>query len=597
MYNKDSMGQNSLTPRSRDKMGRSSKYSYKSIIRFGTVIMIGICILIMTTVAVYSVYESRKNTREKLRYSLNKNVAQFQDNVSDIDTLLTEFCYYTSDFYEIIQSRDIEDAAPSVTRLRRNLCGVVPSVNTAESIFIYFGTIDVFLSAGSSQNSQILGNAIRESIRGSLENGTEISEQTSDWKLCELEGQLCAVKIQTQIGNSLIGAFYTIEDAARQIAGSASEQYEYLIADGEQVIYQTIDLEKEDLLSGKKMGKIRTEKGEFYYFDALEYEGNTRHLFLLFPLDENGFDAKPIIALMTLLGGFSIFFAVAFFLFLNKTIQIPFQTLADVNQQITTVEGIPKLVIPEVRCIEIQQSLDLAAHLCDMSLHLQKMYLEEHVSRTKTELNRLKSQVAPHFLINCLYTLQSLVDSGHADSEIFSNLIRTLSEHLRYSLSDDERVSLREELYYVENYIKLSQIRYPFSLEYRITAKEDALKAEVITLLILTLTENSIKHNLVMGKKLIITIDCEVREGILHIRHADNGQGFPQWFLQSVDGSKVEEGHNGKRIGLHNVVKRLELSVPDSSIRFNNSEGAVVEITVPYIETDGNGNDESVDCR
>src|SRR5690606_20150373 len=78
-------------------------------------------------------------------------------------------------------------------------------------------------------------------------------------------------------------------------------------------------------------------------------------------------------------------------------------------------------------------------------------------ARAEAELLALKRQVDPHFLFNCLNTLQHLIGEAPERALEFN---QDLAMVLRYVVRTAERplVSLREELTFVEHYTALLRI-------------------------------------------------------------------------------------------------------------------------------------------
>ena len=69
----------------------------------------------------------------------------------------------------------------------------------------------------------------------------------------------------------------------------------------------------------------------------------------------------------------------------------------------------------------------------------------------------LKTQMDPHFLFNSLNTLKTLIDVDSTKAEDF---VHQLSSVLRYTLKNEEVVTLEKELDCVRSYCKMMKIRY-----------------------------------------------------------------------------------------------------------------------------------------
>lgn len=203
------------------------------------------------------------------------------------------------------------------------------------------------------------------------------------------------------------------------------------------------------------------------------------------------------------------------------------------------------------------------------------------------KLQFLQLQIRPHFLLNCLKNLISLINL-HKYEEA-KTLSFYLSDYLSYNFSDTRNfVSLKSELNSVQSYVKLcSMLSYEIELLFNIDG--NSINAECLPMSILSFVENSIKHTRNISS-LQISITTQVMndsEGapILKTVIRDNGGGFPPEYLdefQAVDPSKMVYRKN--RIGITNISYRLWLIYGGrASLRvYNEGSRAVIEITQPY---------------
>ncbi len=105
----------------------------------------------------------------------------------------------------------------------------------------------------------------------------------------------------------------------------------------------------------------------------------------------------------------------------------------------------------------------------------------------------LKSQVNPHFLLNCLNTLYSVV----VENPKAKNFVLKLSKVYRYILTFHQKtlITLEKELKLVEDYIFLQKVRLGNSVKVEWDVATAYLEYEIPPLAIQTLVENAIKHN------------------------------------------------------------------------------------------------------
>ena len=246
---------------------------------------------------------------------------------------------------------------------------------------------------------------------------------------------------------------------------------------------------------------------------------------------------------------------------------------------------------------ETQDIIDALNKMINEIQDLKIKIYEDRLSKKELQLQYLKTQIAPHFLINCLNTI-FVLSQDNTQIEASEKLIHTLSDHLRYTLSNRTFVPLNEEIRYVNNYIEMTKLRYPGSLTASITIDPQIEDASVFPLLVLMLTENSIKTNIVMGEMLTIEIQAELvdknSQPQIHITHIDSGVGFDEKTIKIYNHilEHPEVRQNGYSIGIYNIASRLRLTLgEDSTILFSNElgKGARIDIVFPYVKSRLNG--------
>lgn len=163
----------------------------------------------------------------------------------------------------------------------------------------------------------------------------------------------------------------------------------------------------------------------------------------------------------------------------------------------------------------------------------------------QAEMDYLKYQVNPHFFMNTLNNIHALID---IDAEAAKETVIELSKMMRYVLYDSENshTNLEREVEFVENYIKLMQIRYTTKVDVQLNIQRPIpVDVKVPPLLFIVFVENAFKHGVSYSEPSYVHITlsgdkdfvvCEVRNS----RHTK---------------SSAERGG----IGLENVRKRLDL--------------------------------------
>lgn len=160
------------------------------------------------------------------------------------------------------------------------------------------------------------------------------------------------------------------------------------------------------------------------------------------------------------------------------------------------------------------------------------------------ELNKLKSQLNPHFVFNALNGIRSLIDE---EPQKAKQGITQLSNILRNSLLADrsKTISLAEELKTVNDYLHLEKLRYEERLHTHLDISPESLKIQVPPMMIQTLVENAVKHGISKVKKDgFIAVEANVKNNFLEVEIRNTGK------LNGIDSGGF---------GVLNTRQRLEL--------------------------------------
>ena len=162
----------------------------------------------------------------------------------------------------------------------------------------------------------------------------------------------------------------------------------------------------------------------------------------------------------------------------------------------------------------------------------------------KQELDYLRYQVNPHFIMNTLNNIHALVD---IDPEQAKDSIVDMSRMMRYLLydSDGQFVTLNSAVEFLKKYLNLMKLRYTDQVSVNLDVPSSCGdNVAVVPMVFIPFVENAFKHGVAYDKPSTIDIDIEQKDGRL-IFHCHNTK------------SGVKHEYGG--VGLNNVTKRLEL--------------------------------------
>jgi LytS/YehU family sensor histidine kinase len=179
----------------------------------------------------------------------------------------------------------------------------------------------------------------------------------------------------------------------------------------------------------------------------------------------------------------------------------------------------------------------------------QEEWLQAEKEKARAELQLLKAQVHPHFLLN---TLNNIYSFSLENSPKTPGLILKLSSLLSYMLYDckAEEVLVEKELEIMKNYTDLEKVRYGNKIDISWSVSGDFKDKYIAPLLLLPLLENAFKHGTSeLLEKPWLSIDLSLINSSLKCKIANSKN------------ETIQVNHGG--IGINNVLKRLQLIYPD----------------------------------
>jgi sensor histidine kinase YesM len=185
--------------------------------------------------------------------------------------------------------------------------------------------------------------------------------------------------------------------------------------------------------------------------------------------------------------------------------------------------------------------------------YLQKMikFKEIENKQLKAELNLLKSQVNPHFLFNTLNNLYGLITQN--ENQKASEITLKLAELTRYLLesSKTEKVSIKRELQFIEDYLCLEKIRLSKNTDIKFDVSGIDKEVFVAPLLFIPLVENAFKHGL----------QTVTEKSFAHFSLAIQGDDL--FFEARNSIGKKFKNHSTSGTGITNLKNRLQLIYPE----------------------------------
>lgn len=207
------------------------------------------------------------------------------------------------------------------------------------------------------------------------------------------------------------------------------------------------------------------------------------------------------------------------------------------------------------------------------------------------EQQALQSQMNPHFIFNCLNSIQQYILTNEKEKAnqyltSFASLVRQTLEH-----SERKTISLSNEIAYLKKYLQMEEMRFPNNFLYEIIIEEtiNTASIEIPSLLLQPYVENCLRHGIRYkeygsGK---INIRFSLNHDILKCSIKDNGVGR-KIVAEHKSNQNIEYQSRGinlaeKRIELFNKINtiRMTAEIIDLQDSYGNATGTEVIIKIP----------------
>lgn len=291
------------------------------------------------------------------------------------------------------------------------------------------------------------------------------------------------------------------------------------------------------------------------------------------------------VVVLTTLAAMLIVSGAAILIYLKRNILEPVQRFTRKLEQYDSGEYTRDLT--EESLLELERIDDKFKNMIRQIRRLKISLYEQELEKQKVEMDFLKLQIRPHFYLNCLNFIYSMIDFGQYDCA--RRMSKITADYLTYIFRNtSEKVPVTAETAHCQNYLDILLLRYPGSFEGYVEVHEEVRDAELFPFLIQVFVENAAKHALTLEKKILISVTVypeDREEGTyVNIYISDTGDGFPPDILSKLQaGEGVSDG--GHHVGIANCLKRFKLYYDGrGEINFSNSPlgGAIVDIHIPY---------------
>ena len=216
--------------------------------------------------------------------------------------------------------------------------------------------------------------------------------------------------------------------------------------------------------------------------------------------------------------------------------------------------------------LKIYRARALASEKRQLTLQKQKAEADRDLAESRNAF--LQQQISPHLLFNTLNFLYSTV---YPCSEEGADCIMRLADLLRFGLEcngPEGKTAIEEELLQLENLLTINRYRYDYPVYLQLETKGNFDQCRIIPLILLTLTENVIKHGNLKDESMPGHILIEVSPDRLLTYRSINRK------------KSTSDNRQRHQLGLNNIRTRLDFAYHGGYSLAINESGDRYELTL-----------------
>lgn len=202
------------------------------------------------------------------------------------------------------------------------------------------------------------------------------------------------------------------------------------------------------------------------------------------------------------------------------------------------------------------------------------------------ELKTLQYQINPHFLYNSLNSIRwmAVMNNNPKVADALLLLARIIEPILR---SPSSYWTVREELDFLDSYVKMLTLRFGGALEYEVDCGGVLKECVFPKFTLQPILENCFIHGMIPGDTMKIRIEIERKDGLLEVCVRNTGNKIEKQVLKRLNEAlerRQEPDAAAGSIGLLNVNKRLFLLYgmgADMRVSSGELEDTAVVVKIP----------------
>jgi sensor histidine kinase YesM len=510
-------------------------------------------IILFIVVSWFSFSEIRKQNN----LAVENTVGIYQNELEHRLSAITHFVQWTVVHDPILDAFTVQnhmgDYRKASNELRLRVSDMQYSTGNEYQYFFYWDEKDIFFNASEINVDYDTYKEIKEKIRSDVSFRTA-PEGNFSWKPCIFKGKEFLYYTITY-KHRTFACLVSMEDILSPLSSLNLGEYGAISAISEtgEVFYKT----KEG--PGGIINSV---------YNRLYFPGSTSGLPFSLAIDSRvlgNYGKLFVLQVIVFLAALMLSFIMGGYILVSyKKVILPIKMFSKSLSEMDSVSDGDGLDLTDSKIQELNQINEQFKNLIHEITRLRIDIYEAELDKNKFLIHFLQQQIKPHFYLNCLTTVDSMVSLGDIDAA--KKMLMFTSKYFRYLFQVDMNfVPLANELQHIEDYLSIQNMRLSRPTLFEADIPKEFNELSVPPLLLITFVENSVKHAVPRdGDSLKVTLKCSMmNEDAVEITITDNGEGFPRDVLNKIkNGEDIVE--DGNHIGITNCIKRLKLLYGDN---------------------------------
>ncbi len=549
------------------------------LVRMYCILLLLVFLGVVVYLNVFALNKIREQERVREQDTLG-NLVLMWDNMLENNTIFIEnFMANNPDMAMLGIAKTHEDQIYAIQELKSTLDEYALLNYGMNELFFYSEALgDNGYLTSYRYNTELSGNTSKERIREII--SIYKNEGTMrKWIIDKVGGQNYLIYL-TEKGGNYAGCWCSISYLIRQVVQEDLAFRSYFIVDEDRISRtdnyldgQGIDLDATDWYSPEDHTRYRqiSKKSNLinmYYVEHIEKSAE----------EESILRVRNVMVLMSVILGSLL---VLFSGYLEYFMYRPIRGL--VSRMLLISEGnFESKITDNTSLREIRILNQTFNKMVDEIKTLKIAIYEDELREQKVRLQYLQMQIRPHFLVNALNSVCSMIDMKNEAGA--REMCRYLAQYFRFLYNKNTNmIVITEELEHVETYVRIQEMRRPGRIVFDYTIEDECRVCLVPPLLLHTFVENSIKYGIDMERQInTIAIQVTKTASMAQIIIRDCGPGFPLEVLDCIHQISPIIRDGRECVGIHNVFARLRLFYGDGvEMTAYNDNGAVVKIKIP----------------